>query len=39
LIDNDGQYPKKDKDNWYFIAGGNDDYFKATALEFYGVKK
>ena len=37
LFGNDG-YPLKDwRGNW-FIAGGFDNYFKAVAIEFYGVK-
>jgi len=37
LIGNNG-YPKKHEDiDWYFIAGGEDNWFKATAIEFYGV--
>ena len=38
LVGTDG-YPKKGERNHYFIAGGdkNGD-FKATAIEFYGVK-
>ena len=34
----DGLYKKKgDKYNKYYIAGGKDQYFKATHIEFYGV--
>jgi hypothetical protein len=37
LVGNDG-YPKKHKkENWYCIGGGEDGFFKATAIEFYGV--
>ena len=33
------RYPKEDKGcGWYCIAGGKDWAFKATAIEFYGVK-
>ena len=33
-------YPKKGFPfGVYFIAGGKDCYFKATAIDFYGVKK
>ena len=32
-------YPKKDEyDHLYFIGGGKDQFFKATAIEFYGIK-
>jgi len=37
LIGNDG-YPNKDKYDYYYIAGGEDEDFKAVAIEFYGVK-
>jgi hypothetical protein len=36
LVGNDG-YPKNDNICGYLIAGGKDEYFKATAIEFYGV--
>ena len=39
MISDDGQYPKKEKNFvWYCIAGGQNCVFKATAIEFYGVK-
>ena len=31
-------YPIKDKFNRYLIAGGENPFFKATAIEFYGIK-
>ena len=37
LVGTDG-CPKKNKWGDYCIAGGEDRYFKATAIEFYGVK-
>jgi hypothetical protein len=34
------EYPKKDKNDAYLIAGSDkDDFFKAKNIEFYGVKK
>ncbi len=30
-------YPNRNKEGWYCIAGGKDQHFKATAIEFYGV--
>ena len=30
-------YPMKGG-NWYYIGGGQDNNFKAKAIEFYGVK-
>ena len=38
LVGTEG-FPTKDEDGYYYIAGGKDVYFKATAIEFYGVKK
>jgi hypothetical protein len=32
-------YPEKDRYEMYSIGGGQDGFFKATAIEFYGVKK
>ena len=29
---------KSEEKNRYCIGGGKDEYFKATAIEFYGVK-
>ena len=37
LVGNDG-YPKKNEGYFYYIGGGKDGYFKAIAIEFYGVK-
>ena len=37
LVGTDG-YPTKNEKNRYCIGGGKDEYFKATAIEFYGVK-
>ena len=38
LVGTDG-YPTKDEDDQYLIAGEDkDEDFKATAIEFYGVK-
>ena len=38
LIGTDG-YPTEGEDGWYLIAGGDkEEDFKATAIEFYGVK-
>ena len=37
LVGIDG-YPNKNKDDFYFIGGGEDYYFKVAAIEFYGVK-
>ena len=31
------QYPKKGENNCYYIAGGENSFFKATHIEFYGV--
>ena len=38
MVGTDG-YPMKDKDGDYLIGGGDSLLFKATAFEFYGVKK
>ena len=37
MVGTDG-YPTKGHTGGYFIGGGKDNYFKATAIEFYGVK-
>lgn len=37
LVGTDG-YPTKNEKDHYCIGGGKDEYFKATAIEFYGVK-
>ena len=38
MVGTDG-YPKKDeKNDWYYIGGGNNPYYEATVIEFYGVK-
>ncbi len=38
LVGTDG-YPTEDRFGDYYIAGGGENYrFKATAIEFYGVK-
>ncbi len=37
LVGTDG-YPTKDNNDYYYIAGGDEnERFKATAIEFYGV--
>ncbi len=39
LLDGTDGYPTKDKEGFYYIAnGGINGDFKATAIEFYGVK-
>jgi hypothetical protein len=38
LVGTDG-YPMKDKNGDYFMGGGESMFFKATAVEFYGMKK
>ena len=36
--DSDG-YPKKEGDHYFITGGQNQGFFKATAIEFFGVKK
>ena len=38
LVGTDG-YPTVDEEGYYIAGDDEDYYFKATAIEFYGIKK
>ncbi len=38
LVGTDGYPTKNEDDTGYCIGGGEDGWFRATAIEFYGVK-